>query len=413
MSKDKIILFDDKKNCCACGACMNICPKNAIKMQEDEYGFLYPQIDENKCVQCGACQKVCAYQNGQVGNTPIKCYAAVNKDKEELMKSASGGIFAAMATTILKDDGVVFGAALDFENGHAHPHHIAVREVSQVYRLQGSKYVQSAIENTYVEAKEELDLGKKVLFSGTPCQIAGLYSYLRKGYENLYTIDVICHGVPSAKFFDDYIQYMTKKNKAKAVISYSFRDKKKGWGMNNRIGFEYASGKKKNMYIPARLTSYNTFFLDGDIYRENCYQCPYAKRERTGDFTIGDYWGIEKEHPELLKRDEFDERKGISCFLVNTDKGLAFSKETKTKFYLEESSFSKIKKKNGQLNHASQKTKKRKNIMMRYKMEPYEKVEEWFHKVYRKQILVHTIYNKIPRKARLLMKNIILQVKKG
>ena len=296
MSKDKIILFDDKKNCCACGACMNICPKNAIKMQEDEYGFLYPQIDENKCVQCGACQKVCAYQNGQVGNTPIKCYAAVNKDKEELMKSASGGIFAAMATTILKDDGVVFGAALDFENGHAHPHHIAVREVSQVYRLQGSKYVQSAIENTYVEAKEELDLGKKVLFSGTPCQIAGLYSYLRKGYENLYTIDVICHGVPSAKFFDDYIQYMTKKNKAKAVISYSFRDKKKGWGMNNRIGFEYASGKKKNMYIPARLTSYNTFFLDGDIYRENCYQCPYAKRESTVDFTIGDYWGIEKEH---------------------------------------------------------------------------------------------------------------------
>ena len=372
MSKDKIILFDDKKNCCACGACMNICPKNAIKMQEDEYGFLYPRIDEKKCVQCGACQKVCAYQNGQVGNTPIKCYAAVNKDKEELMKSASGGIFAAMATTILKDGGVVFGAALDFENGHAHPHHIAVREVSQLYRLQGSKYVQSAIENTYVEAKEELNLGKKVLFSGTPCQIAGLYSY-----------------------------------------SYSFRDKKKGWGMNNRIDFEYVSGKKKNMYIPARLTSYNTFFLDGDIYRENCYKCPYAKRERIGDFTIGDYWGIEKEHPELLKRDEFDERKGISCILVNTDKGLAFSKEIKTKFYLEESSFGKIKKKNGQLNHSSQKTKKRKNIMMRYKMESYDKVEEWFHKTYRKQILVHTIYNKIPRKARLLMKNIILQIKKG
>lgn len=123
--------------------------------------------------------------------------------------------------------------------------------------------------------------------------------------------------------------------------------------------------------------------------------------------------GNRKRAPRTLKRDEFDERKGISCILVNTDKGLAFSKETKTKFYLEESSFGKIKKKNGQLNHASQKTKKRKNIMMRYKMEPYEKVEEWFHKVYRKQILVHTIYNKIPRKVRLLMKNIILQVKKG
>ena len=120
MSKDKIILFDDKKNCCACGACMNVCPKDAIRMEEDEYGFLYPQIDETKCVQCGACKKVCAYQNEQVKNAPIKCYAAVNKNKSELMKSASGGIFAAMATSVLKEGGVVFGAALDFEDGHAH-----------------------------------------------------------------------------------------------------------------------------------------------------------------------------------------------------------------------------------------------------------------------------------------------------
>ncbi len=176
---------------------------------------------------CGACKKVCAYQNGQVNNTPIKCYAAVNKDKEELMKSASGGIFAAMATTILKDGGVVFGAALDFEDGHAHPHHIAVREESQLYRLQGSKYVQSVIENTYAEAKEELDLGKKVLFSGTPCQIAGLYGYLRKEYENLITVDVICHGVPSAKMFDDFLQNETKRRGAEKVKSYILGIRKK------------------------------------------------------------------------------------------------------------------------------------------------------------------------------------------
>lgn len=228
MSKDKIILFDDKKNCCACGACMNVCPKDAIRMEEDEYGFLYPQIDETKCVQCGACKKVCAYQNEQVKNAPIKCYAAVNKNKSELMKSASGGIFAAMATSVLKEGGVVFGAALDFEDGHAHPHHVAVRELSQLYRLQGSKYVQSAIENTYMEAKKELDSGKKVLFSGTPCQIAGLYGYLRKEYENLCTVDVICHGVPSARMFDDFLQNETKKRNAKSVKNYIFRDKKKG-----------------------------------------------------------------------------------------------------------------------------------------------------------------------------------------
>lgn len=412
MSKDKIILFDDKKNCCACGACMNICPKNAIKMQEDEYGFLYPRIDEKKCVQCGACQKVCAYQNGQVGNTPIKCYAAVNKDKEELMKSASGGIFAAMATTILKDGGVAFGAALDFEDGHAHPHHIAVREESQLYRLQGSKYVQSVIENTYAEAKEELDLGKKVLFSGTPCQIAGLYGYLRKEYENLITVDVICHGVPSAKMFDDFLQNETKRRGAEKVKSYIFRDKKKGWGTNNRIDFEYGPGKNKKIYIPARLTSYNTFFYDGDIFRENCYKCPYAKKARIGDFTIGDYWGIEKEHPELMSRDEFDEKKGISCMLVNTEKGLKFNEHVRKILYIKESTFDKIKKKNGQLNHALNETKKRNYIMKKYRTESYEKLEKWFRKVYKKQIVIHTVYNKIPRKIRLLMKN-ILESKKG
>ena len=310
-----IILFDEKTKCCACGACKNICPKGAIAMKEDEYGFLYPQIDEKKCVQCGICKKVCAYQNGQVKNTPIKCYAAVNKNKVELMKSASGGIFVAVATSVLKEGGVVFGAALDFEDGHAHPHHIAVREISQLYRLQGSKYVQSAIENTYEEAKEELNLGKKVLFSGTPCQIAGLYGYLRREYENLFTVDVICHGVPSAKMFDDFLQNETNKRNVKKIKEYIFRDKKRGWGMNGKIRFELKNGSEKTVYIPARLTSYNTFFLDGFNYRENCYSCKYANSKRPGDITLGDYWGIQVVHPEV------ESANGVSAVIVNSEKG--------------------------------------------------------------------------------------------
>lgn len=406
MSKDKIILFDDKKNCCACGACMNICPKNAIKMQEDEYGFLYPQIDENKCVQCGACKKVCAYQNGQVKNTPIKCYAAVNKNKDELLKSASGGIFAAMAMTILKDGGVVFGAALDFEDGHAHPHHVAVREASQLYRLQGSKYVQSAIENTYAEAKEELDLGKKVLFSGTPCQIAGLYGYLRKEYENLITVDVICHGVPSAKMFDDFLQNETKKRGAKKVKSYVFRDKKKGWGMNGRIQFEMKNGNEKIVYIPARLVSYNTFFLDGFNYRKNCYSCRYANSHRPGDITLGDYWGIEREEPQLLKKKEYDVENGISCVIINSENGMDIVNDI-IDMDMQETQFGKIANKNGQLKYPSKYPKKRKSLMELYSKKGYSNIDKYFYKNYKKQIIIHTIFNAFPIGIRLKIKKIM------
>ena len=406
MSKDKIILFDDKKNCCACGACMNVCPKDAIRMEEDEYGFLYPQIDETKCVQCGACKKVCAYQNEQVKNAPIKCYAAVNKNKSELMKSASGGIFAAMATSVLKEGGVVFGAALDFEDGHAHPHHVAVRELSQLYRLQGSKYVQSAIENTYMEAKKELESGKKVLFSGTPCQIAGLYGYLRKEYENLCTVDVICHGVPSARMFDDFLQNETKKRNAKSVKNYIFRDKKKGWGMNGRIQFEMKNGTEKIVYIPARLASYNTFFLDGFNYRENCYSCKYACSKRSGDVTLGDYWGIERENPELLKNKEFDVENGISCIIANSKKGMDKIQDI-FDMSMYKTQFEKIANKNGQLKHPSKRPEKRENLMKLYSQKGYSSIDEYFHKKYRKQIIVHTIFNAFPIGVRLKIKKVL------
>lgn len=401
-----IILFDEKTKCCACGACKNICPKGAIAMKEDEYGFLYPQIDEKKCVQCGICKKVCAYQNGQVKNTPIKCYAAVNKNKVELMKSASGGIFVAVATSVLKEGGVVFGAALDFEDGHAHPHHIAVREISQLYRLQGSKYVQSAIENTYEEAKKELNLGKKVLFSGTPCQIAGLYGYLRREYENLFTVDVICHGVPSAKMFDDFLQNETNKRNVKKIKEYIFRDKKRGWGMNGKIRFELKNGSEKTVYIPARLTSYNTFFLDGFNYRENCYSCKYANSKRPGDITLGDYWGIERENPELLKNKEYDIENGISCIIVNSKNGMKIMQNI-INLSMYETQFEKIANKNGQLKYPSKRPAKREQIMKLYFQKGYRGVDEYFYRNYKKQIIVHTVFNAFPIGVRLKIKKVL------
>ena len=401
-----IVLFKNKKTCCGCSACASICPKGAIEMKPDEQGFIYPVVDSNLCVSCGACKKICVYQNENSLHEPVRAYAAVNKKQEQLAKSASGGVFAAVATYFLESGGVVFGAALDFKNGQSIPHLIGIENIEQLKRIQGSKYVQSAVEETYKQARQQLNEGRKVLFSGTPCQIAGLYGYLKKDYGNLWTIDVICHGVPNAEFFNDYLSVEAKK-RGGVPIGYSFRDKKRGWGMNARLDLRRPSGEEKSIYIPARLTSYNTLFLDGDIYRENCYECPYAHKERVADMTIGDFWGIEREHPELLKQDAFDERKGISCILANTEKGVELCEKIMDRIWLSESSYDKIARKNGQLSHPSVQSSRRKIIMGLYERAGYDGVEKWFHKKYRKQIIVHSIYNAIPRKIRVALKSII------
>lgn len=403
---DKVILFNKKDECCGCGACLNICPKQAISMQQDEYGFLYPKINEILCIGCKLCKKVCYYQSKKPKNEPIKAYAAVNKNEKQLLKSASGGVFSAIATQILNEGGVVFGATLTFENGKANPHHIYIDSVEDLIKLQGSKYVQSSLNHCYKKAKFFLENEKKVLFSGTPCQIGGLYGYLAKDYDNLLTVDVICHGVPNTKIFNDFLQNERDKNSTMKVIGYSFRDKLKGWGMNTRIDFiKDNSNKFLIRYSPARLKSYNTFFLDGDIYRENCYSCKYAGKLRVSDLTIGDYWGIEKEHPELKNSNSFDEKKGISCILINTHKGLNFCKNIKN-IYLFPSTFDKISKKNEQLKNPTKLSSKRNKILEMYKNNNYSYIDNWFYKVYRKQIIIHSIFNRIPRNLRLMLKSI-------
>lgn len=407
---EEIILFKDKKDCCGCGACVNVCSKKAITMQPDEYGFLYPQIDPEACVRCGACKKVCAYQDeNKNGSKPMLAFAAANRNKEQIMNSASGGVFSAVATKFLLEGGVVFGATLTFENGHANPHHISIEAMEYLPKLQGSKYVQSSIGECYKEAQLFLKQGRKVLFSGTPCQVAGLYGFLRKDYDNLTTIDLICHGVPNAEFFDGYIQVEKVKRKAKEIIGYAFRDKKKGWGNVAKLTYQDQHGQEKNQFIPARLSSYGTLFYDSDSFRESCYDCPFARKERFTDITIGDFWGIEREHPELLKQVGFDERKGISCILVNSEKGIELCDEISDIMNLSSSSFDKIARKNGQLNYPMAQSNRRNIIMKIYKKLGYDGVEKWFYKRYKKQIVIHSIYNAIPRKIRIIIKKIIVK----
>ena len=374
-----IELFDDKKNCCACGACMNICPKSAISMKADEYGFLYPQINTDLCIECGMCKKVCSYQNKTESNSPLKVYAAVTKSTD-ISKSASGGIFAAIAQKIIEDGGIVFGASMEYKNGALTPVHIGVETKDELIKLMGSKYVQSSIANTYKELKSELNKKRKVLYSGTPCQIAGLKGYLQKDYENLYTVDIVCHGVPSAQFFSDYINNLENKLKGK-IIDFKFRDKNVGWGHTAKVTY-ICNQKEKYKWIPNGESSYFSSFLNTDIDRENCYSCKYANSHRPGDISLGDYWGIEKMHPEYLVQNGgfIKVQDGSSCIIANTQKGLTLIDLCKDRIAYKESEFEKAAKGNGQLNRPSKRGKDRGLIMDAYKNGGYEAVEKVFIK---------------------------------
>lgn len=301
-----------KEKCVGCRSCEQICPKKCIDIKPNYEGFLYPSIKDDECIHCGLCIKACPTKNEfQHRNEPISVWGFKNKS-EDIMQSASGGAADVATKTILNKDGVVYGAAY---NEDLKVEHIEVNKLAEKYRLQSSKYVQSDINDCYTKAKIQLIKGKKVLFTGTPCQIAGLYSFLGKDYPNLITIDLICHGVPSPKLFEKYLEYQSDKLKEK-IVSYNFRSKdKRGWGTQYLL-----KTKTKTKTKTLALDKYGKHFLDGDCYRECCYQCPYANTNRVGDITVGDFWGINKCHPEFFSS------KGVSSVFVNTEKGnLLFS----------------------------------------------------------------------------------------
>lgn len=306
------------ENCTGCMACYNKCPKGAITISYSKAGFYTPHIDTDKCVDCGLCYSVCP-QNKEIQNrheTTI-CYAVMAKD-EVRKNSASGGVFAAIAKEYINNGGYVCGAA--FSDDFKHVNHIIINKLNDLIRLQNSKYVQSNIGNTFIQIKQLLEDGKRVLFSGTPCQVAGLNNYLGLKYDNLLTIDIVCHGIPSPLVWEKYLAEISKDQKIKSV---SFRNKSYGW--HNSYFLEIQTDKKffkdksdKNLY-------YRTFF-DHLLINESCYSCKYTNLTREGDLTLGDFWGIENYDTKL------DDNKGTSLVLVNTDKGRNILDNCKSKF---------------------------------------------------------------------------------
>ena len=403
--KNKIILIEDKKNCCGCSACANICPKKAITMEEDEYGFIFPVINYEKCIKCGMCKNVCAYQNNKIVlNSPLKAYAATTINKDILEKSTSGGISAQIAKNFISQNGIVYGCALNKRNGKFFPEHIRIDNINELKKIQGSKYAQSDMNDTYQAILTDLKNNKNVLFFGTPCQTMAVRKFVEGYDKNFYSIDIICHGVPSKKMFQDYIIFLENKHKLN-IDEVIFRDKVKGWETSNIIGYtcklKYTSksGKQKNKYISSYMSSYYKLFLNSETYRENCYTCKYAGKNRAGDITIGDYWGIKEQHPEYLTQNggRLDEHYGISCMLVNSEKGKFLMENYGKDIIYKASNFSKIAIKNSQLNEPCNIGKNRKKIMELYSKYGYSAVEKWYLRNLGVKRILYLLWLNVPR----------------
>ncbi len=309
----------DKNKCSGCAACMNVCGKHAINMQPDEQGFFFPTINNTLCVDCGLCLKVCPVNNPPSLNYPIQCYAATLPDSEDLKKSASGGAGTAFARYVIANGGVVYGCS---GKDITHVHHIRVDKLEDVELLRGSKYVQSEIGDVFTSLLTDLKNGLTVLFVGTPCQVAGLKGLLRKDYNNLITVDLVCHGVPSQQMLNDNISYYTGKKKSND-LKLDFRRKvvEKRLSKLNFGKIEFGWFLSNHPYSESALKWYDDSYMLGFIscltFRNSCYSCRYATACRVSDITIADFWGIGKDAG-------MDIGKGVSSCLINTSRGSEF-----------------------------------------------------------------------------------------
>lgn len=304
-----MIQIINPEECCGCSACKSVCPKQAVSMEPDALGFLFPKVDLDRCVDCGLCEKVCAFNDCYDVSQNLlepKAFGARHKDMEEVKSSRSGAAFIALSDWVLANGGVVYGAGYKDHFRVAHKRASTKEERDE---FKGSKYVQSDMGDVYLQVKSDLENDLLVLFSGTACQVAGLKSFIGKKYrKNLYLVDIVCHGAPSPYIWRDYLNYMEKKRGAN-VIAVNFRDKNEfGWRAHKE-SLKFNDGIKYS-YI------YSYIFHQHIMFRHSCGVCHFTNLKRPGDITIADFWGWEKSNPEFNADD-----KGCSLILCNTEKG--------------------------------------------------------------------------------------------
>lgn len=326
--------FIDKDLCTGCSACANACEKKAITMNADLEGFLYPSIDESKCINCKKCERTCPVMRAEKYDCakPI-VYAAKGQDSTILTQCSSGGIFSYLSGSVINESGVVFGAAF---NDNLELEHKCVYAIDEISKLYGSKYMQSSVASSYVLCKELLANGRKVLFSGTPCQIAGLCSYLDRDYEKLITVEVVCHGVPSQFVFKRYLRDIKHKLKSD-VLGVSFRDKETGW---EAYSVKYSLSDGSTFSINHEDDKYMKAFLRNLSIRPSCYRCNFKKGKSKADLTLGDFWGIEDVIPDYKKQD------GVSLVMCNTNKGMEFFEQISSELIVKQVDYNDAVQKN-------------------------------------------------------------------
>lgn len=363
-----MIEIKDKTDCVGCFACKNICPQNAISMIEDEYGFKYPSINYNICTNCGLCEKVCPIINKKEENRlNSKSYAAINKNAEVRMNSSSGGMFSIIAEYIINNGGVVYGAKF---NDKFLVEHARAEKIEDIEKFRGSKYIQSDINKTFREAKKDLETGRKVLFTGTPCQVEGLKSYLIKDYDNLYTQDFICHGVPSKNIWEKYLEYRKKQDKEEPK-NISFRNKEnKGWN-EYQLVFKYSNFNK---YIDHIDDLFMKAFLSDIALRDSCYKCQFKKKHRISDITLADFWGINNVVPEM------NDEKGTSLILINSEKGEKIFRKLQEKIIYKEVDFEHAIKYNKSMIKSAETNKNRKTFFKELENNDFENLIDRYSK---------------------------------
>ena len=306
--------FAKKSECTGCSACEAACPLNCIQMIEDQYGFPYPKLsDPGKCIECNKCSRVCPVNSS--GKSQIiknRAYACFNTNSNERAESSSGGVFSLLARQIIANGGVVFGASYD---DNFAVRHVGISATNDIRKLRGAKYAQSTLRGVFDQIGKLLNGGQTVLFSGTPCQVAGLKSYLGGDQKNLFTVDFICHGVPSPLVWNRYIQYRAGiDSEGKIPCHINMRSKNTGWSLYKySCLFEYSNSKAYSAYSSDDL--FMKLFVGDYINRESCASCKFKGYDRASDITLGDFWGIWDIYPEL------DDDKGISAVLTHSEKG--------------------------------------------------------------------------------------------
>ena len=348
-------------SCTGCSACAMVCPKNCIQMQPDTEGFMHPVTDTESCIECGLCEKTCpVLHTSWRAEDHTQAYAAISSNESVRMQSTSGGVFSILAEQIFQKEGTVFGAAYadDFSVFHCE-----VSDAEHLQKLRTAKYAQSVLKDTFRQVQDRLHAGKYVLFSGTPCQISGLQAYLKKPYDNLILVDVICHGVPSPKVWQHYIQYRNGQDAPESSIeNINLRSKETGWP-GYSIRFEYKDGT-----VYSALNSKDPFLRGfvGDFYLSpSCYECPFKGVSRSSDFTLADYWGIDGQHPEC------NDGKGTSLVFVHSQKAKDIWKQIQTGLNCLEVEPEKAVEHNQSAVRSSNKPAKRAQFWNRYQQEDF------------------------------------------